>query len=386
MTNVISDDILQKEVTYTLEKQCKKRNNMIERIIDRALLLAASVITSLMLFPSGEVVVAGLITVTAFCFEEYIDNKVVNRIIFYAILILACIYEPMLMFMPAFAYSFKKKELAHVVALLLPVLINDTELTTFIIAMYVFITVLALLLQLKTDRYHIMKGKYISTRDDLTEVSLQLKNRLASVTGAQDAEIKLATLNERNRIAREIHDNVGHLLSSSILQLGAVMIMEKDDNTKKMLGDLKNTLDESMNSIRSSVHDIRDESVDLYKTLYDLVEKFNESGRIEAALQYEMSTVPDIKLKYACIAIVKEALSNIIKHSDATKVIIRLNEHPKLRQLIISDNGKTAKKLKLTQSTGMGLENIRQRTDALNGILNISTDNGFRIFISFPKE
>ena len=76
-------------------------------------------------------------------------------------------------------------------------------------------------------------------------------------------------------------------------------------------------------------------------------------------------------------------MSNIIKHSNATNVSIVLREHPALFQLIIKDNG--------TQSiyksdNGIGLKNISDRVFAFNGNVNISSDKGFRIFISIPKS
>ena len=58
----------------------------------------------------------------------------------------------------------------------------------------------------------------------------------------QDYEIYLATLKERNRIAREIHDNVGHMLTRSILQLGALSVINKDETVGEAINDLSGTL------------------------------------------------------------------------------------------------------------------------------------------------
>lgn len=59
-------------------------------------------------------------------------------------------------------------------------------------------------------------------RDTDTELKLVMEQRNRELLEKQDNEIYLATLRERNRIAREIHDNVGHMLSRSILQVGAL--------------------------------------------------------------------------------------------------------------------------------------------------------------------
>ena len=79
----------------------------------------------------------------------------------------------------------------------------------------------------------------------------------------QDYEIYLATLKERNRIAREIHDNVGHMLTRSILQLGALSVINKDETVGEAINDLSGTLNTAMTSIRSSVHDLHDDSIAL---------------------------------------------------------------------------------------------------------------------------
>ena len=66
----------------------------------------------------------------------------------------------------------------------------------------------------------------INTRDNSKELTTQLVEKNKAMQRNQDYEIYLATLKERNRIAREIHDNVGHMLTRSILQLGALSVMQ----------------------------------------------------------------------------------------------------------------------------------------------------------------
>ena len=82
-------------------------------------------------------------------------------------------------------------------------------------------------IQYKINRLTVICHK---TRDDSTEQAILLKSRNQSLLKKQDYEIYNATLKERNRIAREIHDNVGHLLSRSILLTGALKAVNKDEN------------------------------------------------------------------------------------------------------------------------------------------------------------
>ena len=83
------------------------------------------------------------------------------------------------------------------------------------------------------------------------------------------------------------------------------------------------------------------------------------------------------------IAIVKEAMANIIKHSNATKVSVMLREHPGFYQLLIEDNGTQSSE---SDTPGIGLTNMRQRVEALGGNIHFRTEAGFAIMVSIRKE
>src|SRR5690606_14610822 len=112
----------------------------------------------------------------------------------------------------------------------------------------------------------------------------------------------------------------------------------------------------------------------------DLVKQFSFC---EINYEYGIDSNPGKKLKQTFIFIVKEALSNIMKHSNATYASVILREHPALYQLIIRDNGKVKS---YSTDDGLGLRNMIDRVRSLNGNINIMTENGFEIFISVPKE
>lgn len=227
----------------------------------------------------------------------------------------------------------------------------------------------------------IYRKENLRLRDDYEEyrqLMLQ-KNRL--MIKQQDSEIAMATLKERNRIAREIHDNVGHLLSRSILQMGALMAVYKDEPINSMLKDVNATLNESMTSIRNNVHNLHNESIDLERTLRDIIEDYRE---YEVVFDYEIKTDMGREIKYTIISIFTEAFHNIKKHSDADKVEILLREHPGFYQMIIRDNGKKIQQK--THNSGIGLHNMESRINELKGHIFFSSDNGFRIFITIPKK
>ncbi|RAU96408.1 two-component sensor histidine kinase [Paenibacillus sp. YN15] len=211
-------------------------------------------------------------------------------------------------------------------------------------------------------------------------MALILKRQNKELMEKQDDRISLATLNERNRIAREIHDNVGHLLSSALLQMGALLAVTKDEKARQPLLTLKATLSEAMDSIRQSVHNLYDESVNLQAQLQELADKFTFCT---LEFDYEIQSNPDKRLKYALISIVKEGLSNIVRHSDATWASVALREHPAFYQLVIRDNGRVKE---VNMESGIGLKNIESRVEAFHGIMRILSKDGFALFISIPKD
>ncbi|MBQ8960914.1 MAG: sensor histidine kinase [Ruminococcus sp.] len=218
-------------------------------------------------------------------------------------------------------------------------------------------------------------------RDQVTEKNMQLAQQNRRLAEAQDSEIHLAALKERSRIAREIHDNVGHMLTRSLLQAGALMIVNKDERLKKPLAELKETLDSAMTSIRASVHDLHDDSIDLKKIVEDAAADLDE--RFDVKLDYDLSRDAPGKIRLCIAGVVKEALSNAVKHSSGDTVRILIREHPVFYQVQIEDNGACSE----IKESGIGLKNMEERAAAVGGRISFTpSDRGFRIFMSIPKE
>lgn len=352
----------------------------ISRIVDR---LVAVVLCSFLSFFAVKPLVAIVIVLAAITLTsiiEYIENKKLTLALIISVIIASFITPYALFLFTVLAYdAFVEKETAIAFAFaLLPIGINVNDNTIFFVVLGLIVAFVLFLMRMRTDEQEKIYKNYVKQRDDYDEADIAHKYALSHILHEQDNEISVAILAERNRIAREIHDNVGHLLSSSILQLGALMTVNRDENTNEMLGALKDTLSEGMNSVRSSVHNLRNESIDLKSQLDRIISGFTFC---DTELSFDVSEELDANLKYAVIAIVKECLTNTAKHSDATKVTVSVYEHPRLLQLIVADNGTSKKSDKI--SSGMGIENIKQRVKALGGTLNITSANGFCVFASF---
>ncbi|MFQ9152069.1 MAG: sensor histidine kinase [Blautia sp.] len=191
-------------------------------------------------------------------------------------------------------------------------------------------------LWLYAGKYQALYQDFHQIRDDSEEHTLLLSEKNKALLEKQDYEIYAATLRERNRIAREIHDNVGHVLSRSILMTAACKTINKNDSLDPLLGNLEESLNGAMNSIRSSVHDLHDDAIDLEDAIKRLVKDFTFCP---VNLTYDMSRHIPREVKYSLISITKEGLSNVMRHSNADSVNILLREHPALYQLCIEDNG-----------------------------------------------
>ena len=265
----------------------------------------------------------------------------------------------------------------------------------------------AVLLYGRTRRLNELEQEYKRARDDSRELTLMLEKKNQDLLEKQDTEVYLATLKERNRIAREIHDNVGHMLSRSILMVGALKTVNQAENLKVPMEQLDQTLNEAMTNVRQSVHDLHDESVNLKEVMESLAEEFRFCP---VQLTYDMGYDIPKEIKYSFIAITKEALNNVMRHSNANEVKILAREHPGLYQLIIEDNGTSderirpngdreeyaekesagktgnTRKTENTECSGIGIKNMKKRVRMLGGTIQIQKENGFRIFITVPKN
>lgn len=307
-------------------------------------------------------------------------------------------FSDLLLFFPLLLYQTLSAELFPLAVAELPLwgflVFQINRFPAVLCLLGIFGFILSFFLWLYAEKYQTLYQDFHQIRDDSEEHALLLSEKNKALLEKQDYEIYAATLRERNRIAREIHDNVGHVLSRSILMTAACKTINKNDALDPLLGNLEESLNGAMNSIRSSVHDLHDDAVDLEDAIKGLVKDFTFCP---VNLTYDMSRQIPREVKYSLISITKEGLSNVMRHSNADSVNILLREHPALYQLCIEDNGtpgngipdiQTEADINKEKSTsgGMGLSNIRDRAKALGGTVQITQENGFRIFVTIPKS
>lgn len=318
-----------------------------------------------------------------FCSTDYfLDLKKLLLPVSLIYLLTALVFPPLLYFLPAWSYTLYRHRFYVSIAALTALswwTFKIQHAQTYLICLILFGVLLAFLLANNAENYDRITNLYKKTRDDSTELTLLLKQKNHSLLEKQDYEIYTATLRERNRIAREIHDNVGHLLSRSILMIGALRAINQEQTLLEPLATLDSTLNSAMDSIRNSVHDLHDEAVNLEEAINGLLKEFT---LCPVSFQYDMGREIPREIKYSFISITKEALANIMKHSNATRVMITMREHPAIYQLCIEDNGT----LSSPAGSGIGLINMEERVTAQKGTIKFRKENGFKIFITIPKE
>lgn len=349
-------------------------------IVDKVILLFFGLVLLLTTTPAITPIILLLCVFIALATEELISSLSFSYGLFFVAVLLSFFLPDMVFFLPVLCYPLCVKKATPVLLLsLLPVVrsffVFDSVSTCFLVF---FLLSVALLLSYRERQYSHMSANYIFLRDSDQEERLSLEEKTKTLIENQDAGIKIATLQERTRIAREIHDNVGHLLSRSLLQVGAMLTVKKNDDSLLLL---KESLDAAMQGIRNSVHDLRDDALDLETSAKQLLEDYTA---YQTYFEYDIAPELPVAVTYCFLTITKEALSNITKHSNGDTIRISMKEYTSMYRLSIADNGTD---IAIPEgNTGMGLDNMQARVSALKGTIRFSTQNGFHIFVSVPKE
>ncbi len=198
-----------------------------------------------------------------------------------------------------------------------------------------------------------------------------------------------ATLQERNRIAREIHDALGHALTAQSIQLenAQLFLPPNAEKTASFLQEAKQLGSRALQEVRRSISTLRADPLQgqsLEVAIAKAVNEFRQTSGILPDSMIQVSQPIPAEISTALYRIIQESLTNIYKHSAATQVSIHLRESPEAIQLQINDNGQGFNPERNT--TGFGLQGMRERTAALGGqfFLVSQPGKGCRITVSIP--
>ncbi|MEH2315868.1 sensor histidine kinase [Nostoc sp.] len=198
-----------------------------------------------------------------------------------------------------------------------------------------------------------------------------------------------ATLEERNRIAREIHDSLGHSLTALNLQLETALKLWQSNpiRAETFLATAKELGSKALKDVRQSVSTMRSNPLQeqsLERAIASLSENFHRSNGILPIYQINLEYSLPPEINTAIYRITQESLTNISKYAQATEVKLELTEMRGNLRLIIQDNGRG---FDLRQNTtGFGLHSMRDRTLAIGGEFNINSapGSGCKITVNIP--
>ncbi len=198
-----------------------------------------------------------------------------------------------------------------------------------------------------------------------------------------------ATLQERNRIAREIHDALGHTLTAQSIQLeNALLFLPPEaEKTQSFLQEAQQLGARALQEVRRSISTLRSNPLrgqSLSGAIAQSLQEFHQNTGIKPDFTIQLANALPTEINTALYRILQEALTNIYKHSGANQVSIHLQQQPETIELEIEDNGQGFDPAGNT--TGFGLQGMRERTAALGGRFLITSHpgSGCRIKISIP--
>ncbi|MDJ0744281.1 MAG: sensor histidine kinase [Xenococcaceae cyanobacterium MO_167.B27] len=238
-----------------------------------------------------------------------------------------------------------------------------------LISLFVFLLVNALLSEYRSRK------ELALVNEQLREYALLIEDR--------------AMLQERNRIAREIHDSLGHSLTAQNIQLANALLYLRSnlDRTETFLTEAKKLGSHALQDVRHSVATLRSDPLQgksLSLAIADLVEDLQYRTEITFHYHSEIPHTLSQEITTTVYRIVQEALTNMIKHSQATEVNISTQLVANYLEVQVKDNGTGFDPKENT--TGFGIQGMRERTTALGGIFNLVSmpDMGCQITATIP--
>ena len=186
--------------------------------------------------------------------------------------------------------------------------------------------------------------------------------------------------NERTRIARDLHDGLGNLLSSLKVNIGSLQINFDDQNSKKIYGTASRMIDEACTEVRKIAHEMMPQSLKklgLRRALEDMVLKMDAIHGFRAEFQvHGTERIFDDTTNIMLLRIVQEAMNNIVKYAQATEVSVQITYSEDWFDLTIEDDGVGFKLNTPENEKGMGLKSMAFRAEFIGGTLDLNSRPG----------
>jgi signal transduction histidine kinase len=232
----------------------------------------------------------------------------------------------------------------------------------------------------------IEKGRAQLISKELQAKSKELERAYEKLQELYEEKAEVTILKERNRIAGEIHDTVGHILTTVRIQLEASkrLIKKDPDLALEKLNSAQQQVKTGLHDIRKSVRALNEGEdlisfVDLLKAFIAEIEKNSD-----VTIQYNFSEMPalDKELQNIIYRALQEGITNGIRHGKSKRFEIALNYEDNRIRYSIKDMGKGFEEIKL----GFGLHNMKAKVESVGGIFKIQSvvNDGVTIYIEIP--
>jgi signal transduction histidine kinase len=229
------------------------------------------------------------------------------------------------------------------------------------------------------------------SRDELGQLADRLNSMAEQLKSLIVERQDIAVFEERNRLARELHDSVKQQAFAASFQLSsAASVIDQDpQNARDYLLEAEKLVDTVRQELTELVHELRPPNMkarDLEQTLNDYAIEWAHREEIEVDVQYNCPEELPLDVKQTLFRILQESLANISKHSQADHVNIRFDCESGLGTMSISDNGDGFDPS--LPHPGMGLHSMRERAESINGLLDIESvsDQGTTVSVKFHPE
>ena len=272
--------------------------------------------------------------------------------------------------------------LGIIVAIVLPILHYSTWETALMNALVISTAIffVVIISQVRLNEEHARENAERLTRD------LEMANHQLAEYASQAEE--LAATQERNRLAREIHDNLGHYLTIVNVQIEAAKVTCESDPSRALdaLNKAQDLAKKGLSSVRESVSALRVSPVEnrsIEDAISELVEESRTSGIQTEFKLIGKTRMVESKIALALYRVVQEGLTNIRKHAEASHVDVELDfSQDDEICLMLRDDGDGAS----NTSGGFGLIGLRERVQLLGGEFKVETqpNQGFQINVTLP--
>ncbi len=210
------------------------------------------------------------------------------------------------------------------------------------------------------------------SRQELTLVHEQLKRYALKIESQ-------AALQERNRIAREIHDSLGHSLTAQSIQLqnALQLLPNQGEKAERFIQQAFQLGSTALGNIRQSVASLRSDPWrhrSLQGEIITLLQGFHQATGILPESTLEWTSTLSAEICVTLYRLLQEGLTNIAKHSEASQVQICIQQHHDQIHFLLRDNGKGFDPQQ--NQTGFGLQGMQERVKAVQGVFQLQSQPG----------